>query len=193
MATMIQDLPNDYDTPQAAFSFALELVQKQASTAYPDEAKRIADGIALIHHGHVTLCEGYALIKSATSDVVHRVNGTCECKAAGFHAPGYHCSHRWAKTLLRKALGILDTLWCATYQDAIGFACETRRGTFAFFAEGDTTYTVLFPTSPHLVLGAKVTELMMQAQRDGALSLKHGQPQYKACACPRCAVLPSHQ
>lgn len=136
---MVQPL----DTKSDAFHIALSLAISAATEKYPREVARINKGAILITMGHVDLEDhGYsARIRSAShADVLYTVNGTCQCTAFRFLADG-HCSHRWAKSLLNKALGSLEHMWYAVYhcpgtvfhgivvegEDAYTFHCDNGK------------------------------------------------------------------
>ncbi len=175
------DIPSDYETPRMAFALAIDLAAAQAVQKYPDDAQRIKRAKSLILHGHVTLHEGYAEVKSGTQEgIIYRCNGECECEGAHRHEKGYRCSHRWAKSLYRKALATLNRLWCATYQEKPCFAYVMDSGAMAIFGTAPATRQcdIVRATSPTLALGGQCALIVAQAQRDGVLWEKFCTPQY---------------
>ena len=87
---------------------ALDLMRQWALETYPQEAARIQRGYAIALLGGVHLQgDGLAAIQSQSQpETWYTVNGHCRCYDSTRVRPG-HCKHRWAKTLLTKALTYL--------------------------------------------------------------------------------------
>jgi tRNA(Leu) C34 or U34 (ribose-2'-O)-methylase TrmL len=169
------DTPSQTDTIQAALDLAMSLAVAQAQAAYPYEDARIQAGAQLVLDGHVTQEHGYAQVRSRSSAQIYRVAATCECPAASFHPAGYHCAHRWAKSLHKKAAQYLGTLWYATYHEAPGILHETSTGAYAWFAiDSTTTYQAVAIESPHLVVCGHAAEVIEQAQLDAQRQRRMG-------------------
>lgn len=87
-----------------------ELAQK-ATTRYPACAKRIASATRLILSSRAMLNpDGTATIQSEkTEGKTYTVNGHCSCVDAQYGAPDGMCKHRFAKSLLKRALQDMST------------------------------------------------------------------------------------
>ena len=156
-------------TPQLAWAVALDNTTLRALDRYPSDAERIQRGATLITTGKVTLHATHATVQSGRPEVatVYTVNGACQCEASGWARERgdteYRCSHKWARALYRKALGLLTQMHTATYQadptdpdsaDVYGFlhALPENSG-YAFQYDGG--FRVIVPTDARLVIHAR--------------------------------------
>jgi len=156
-------------TPALAWQVALENTMLRALDKYPSDTERIKHGRDLITHGHVTLHDSYAEVRSSrpTTELTYTVNGSCQCEASSWAKERgdehYRCSHKWAKTLYRRAIILLETMHTATYHadphnsestNVYGFlhALPYDSG-YAFQYEGG--FRVVLPNDARLVIHAR--------------------------------------
>ena len=138
------------------FDIALRKTTVLALTAYPTDKKRIERGAQLVRDGHVTFEENghTALVRSGSNpDRVYHSNGSCEC--IGFtYAKNGRCSHRYAKSLLRKARTLYETMigntWYAAYADMHGIAYKGDDH-YVFFGDNGEEKIVVW-NNPSLML-----------------------------------------
>lgn len=157
------------------FDIALCKATVLALTAYPADKKRITRGTQLVRNGHVTFEDNghTALVRSGSNDdVVYHSNGSCEC--IGFtYAKDGRCSHRYAKSLLRKALtlyeGMIGNTWYATYADMYGVACK-EDDNYVFFGDNGEEKIVAW-NNPSLMLFGNCALADTQKSHDMTQSL----------------------
>jgi hypothetical protein len=147
---------------------ALRYSAHVAMARYPDahDTSRIARGLALAEHGHVTLhADQTATVRSQSGHGTYRTNGTCTCPDYA-SAEGGRCKHRFAVSLLRHATRLLARARYAVYIGAQeGSPCDIRG---MAFPRGDAMAIVFVPddqatswecTPAEVVLLCKVTAL----------------------------------
>jgi hypothetical protein len=129
---------------------ALVICSKRAKDAFEDERARIERGLELCLTDKVQLfVDGTATVASQVREnVVYTVHHYCQCFDAQ-RAPGGRCKHRWARSLLRKAIREVKSeaynTWYAQYEApngafTMGTARITPKGWLFMPEEGEPLY-----------------------------------------------------
>lgn len=149
------------DTTTDAFQVALRYAVQSALAKYPSEEKRIHKGAQLITDGHVELLHDQHIARIRSSrfpSVTYTCNGQCECQGFRYLANG-HCSHRFAKSLYKKALKNLEHMWYAMFIDSHGIAVHNDTGYVFYRFDGVTVEIAI--DSPSLVLLGRCDMVLM--------------------------------